>query len=556
NMQNPSLLPSYGILGNRNYELSDHRGNVQTVINDIKYPLESNGSITSYEVGITQVTDYSPFGVELDGRTIENNFYYPNSSVDTVNATIYALKETFESASNWEEMTIETQITYPTGKMQVKNSAGVRKKIGVKKEFTTGEGLHDVSFEIAYLPITLCPIIVTPGSFISSSQENDSILESEGFGVQGVQNPYLVFEIFDENLNSILKDSTRDVGTYFYDFSATEGKNYSIYFYVNSLCNSRYFQIDNVFISYKKDIIVDNTNAFADNHYRYSFQNQEKHDEIRGKGKYINYKYRGYDPRVGRLDWTVDPLAAKYPWYSPYQFSGNRVIHMIELEGLEATYTFDKRGNNTRNPGAPNFSDIQADEQFLLEQKTQNGDTYIFRYLDYWGKGEWKYTYNKDRNAWEMKHSSIQGTPNGKRYNDITGIVKGSLLNLHSEGGIEFDAGVNIVRVLYSEEIPFIESSYDLSDRNEANSIINRAADILLANPSSSITIYGNANVSHGQDWNSLITGMHGKTWDELSKDRIEVIKEMLIDRGVNESQINQERGSRDKISADFKIEE
>lgn len=41
-----------------------------------------------------------------------------------------------------------------------------------------------------------------------------------------------------------------------------------------------------------------------------------------------------HDPRVGRF-FAVDPLAPKYPFYSPYQFSGNRVIDMVELEGLE-----------------------------------------------------------------------------------------------------------------------------------------------------------------------------------------------------------------------------
>jgi hypothetical protein len=34
---------------------------------------------------------------------------------------------------------------------------------------------------------------------------------------------------------------------------------------------------------------------------------------------------------------SIDPLAAKYPFYSPYAFSGNRVIDMVELEGLEPT---------------------------------------------------------------------------------------------------------------------------------------------------------------------------------------------------------------------------
>ena len=31
----------------------------------------------------------------------------------------------------------------------------------------------------------------------------------------------------------------------------------------------------------------------------------------------------------------MDPLAAKYPWNSPYAFSENRVIDGVELEGLE-----------------------------------------------------------------------------------------------------------------------------------------------------------------------------------------------------------------------------
>ena len=41
-----------------------------------------------------------------------------------------------------------------------------------------------------------------------------------------------------------------------------------------------------------------------------------------------------HDPRVGRF-LSLDPLASKYPWNSPYVFSENKVIDAIELEGLE-----------------------------------------------------------------------------------------------------------------------------------------------------------------------------------------------------------------------------
>lgn len=68
--------------------------------------------------------------------------------------------------------------------------------------------------------------------------------------------------------------------------------------------------------------------------YRYGFQGQEKDDEVKGEGNSVNYKYRMHDPRVGRF-FAVDPLAPEYPELTPYQFSSNRVIDFIEIEGLE-----------------------------------------------------------------------------------------------------------------------------------------------------------------------------------------------------------------------------
>ena len=77
-----------------------------------------------------------------------------------------------------------------------------------------------------------------------------------------------------------------------------------------------------------------NTRIFRLNTYPYGFQGQEADDELKGKGNSYNYTFRMHDPRIGRF-FAVDPLASKYPWYTPYQFSGNKVIHAVELEGLE-----------------------------------------------------------------------------------------------------------------------------------------------------------------------------------------------------------------------------
>jgi hypothetical protein len=70
----------------------------------------------------------------------------------------------------------------------------------------------------------------------------------------------------------------------------------------------------------------------------------------------VSFKYRIHDPRIGRF-LSVDPLAPQYPWYTPYQFAGNKVIACAELEGLEevqkikvddGTYV-ENRGGNSAN---------------------------------------------------------------------------------------------------------------------------------------------------------------------------------------------------------------
>ncbi|GEQ85383.1 hypothetical protein ULMS_08910 [Patiriisocius marinistellae] len=75
----------------------------------------------------------------------------------------------------------------------------------------------------------------------------------------------------------------------------------------------------------------------TDGSYRYGFQGQEMDDEIKGEGNSLNYTFRMHDPRVGRF-FAVDPLTAEYPHYTPYSFSGNKVIAHFELEGLEEVY--------------------------------------------------------------------------------------------------------------------------------------------------------------------------------------------------------------------------
>ena len=73
--ENPEDIISLS-LGNKLYEMSNHLGNVLTVINVIKVPQSANTiDIDGYLATIVSTADYSPFGVQLDGRTVSAETY-------------------------------------------------------------------------------------------------------------------------------------------------------------------------------------------------------------------------------------------------------------------------------------------------------------------------------------------------------------------------------------------------------------------------------------------------------------------------------------------------
>lgn len=71
--------------------------------------------------------------------------------------------------------------------------------------------------------------------------------------------------------------------------------------------------------------------------YRYGFNGKEKSDEVYGEGNVYDYGFRIYNPRISRF-LSVDPLTKSYPWYTPYQFAGNKPIIAVDLDGLEEKY--------------------------------------------------------------------------------------------------------------------------------------------------------------------------------------------------------------------------
>jgi len=73
--------------------------------------------------------------------------------------------------------------------------------------------------------------------------------------------------------------------------------------------------------------------------YRYGFNGKEQSNSFgNASGAIYDYGFRIYDARIGRF-LSVDPLFQSYPYYTPYQFAGNKPIWAIDLDGLEESET-------------------------------------------------------------------------------------------------------------------------------------------------------------------------------------------------------------------------
>jgi RHS repeat-associated protein len=83
--------------------------------------------------------------------------------------------------------------------------------------------------------------------------------------------------------------------------------------------------------------------GFVIDNYRYNFNGKELDTETNTQ----DYGMRIYNPGLGKF-LSIDPITKDFPWYTPYQFAGNKPIACIDLDGLEDIFygkSFKKFGN-------------------------------------------------------------------------------------------------------------------------------------------------------------------------------------------------------------------
>jgi RHS repeat-associated protein len=75
--------------------------------------------------------------------------------------------------------------------------------------------------------------------------------------------------------------------------------------------------------------------------YRFGFNGKEMDNSIKGQGNSLDFGARIYDSRLGR--WlSTDPLQAKYPSLSPYNFGADNPIFNIDPDGEKIAWFASK----------------------------------------------------------------------------------------------------------------------------------------------------------------------------------------------------------------------
>ena len=100
--------------------------------------------------------------------------------------------------------------------------------------------------------------------------------------------------------------------------------------------------------------------------YPSGFNGKENDNEIKGVGNQQDYGFRIYDTRLGKF-LSVDPLTKDYPWYTPYQFAGNKPTTYIDLDGLEEA-RIDAMYRNTYKAAKTLYPDDAAKRQAYIDQ--------------------------------------------------------------------------------------------------------------------------------------------------------------------------------------------
>ncbi|CAG5087467.1 RHS repeat protein [Parvicella tangerina] len=331
-------------LGMKQYECTNHLGNVLSVVTDRKHPIDDdgNGFIDYYQPEITKATDYSPFGVEL----YERNFTRTEvTHIDVNEQTTVVDDDDFSLSSNGGAYMIGDEAD------DWNHLFGTGEVTALEEYFINSQGL---------------------GFFLGSV----IIAQKDWSGLLTAGEDYrITFDITDINGPVYLSSSQgvfntyTTAGTQVIDFTATTANgSFTLWTLFGGVPTD--VTIDNLKLEHVE--VITETCTVPVGEYRYGFNGMEKDDEVKGEGNSYDYGARMQDPRLGR--WlSIDPYYRKYPSTSNYAFAMNSPTYIID-EGGNDIYVFvektgiTKRTEDGENVWSSGHTVIAVDEYEEVEE--------------------------------------------------------------------------------------------------------------------------------------------------------------------------------------------
>jgi len=146
--------------------------------------------------------------------------------------------------------------------------------------------------------------------------------------------------------------------------------------------------------------------VFNSGGYRFGFGGYEKDNEVSGNGNSYTTTYRHYDPRIGRFK-SRDPKAGQFPWWTPYQYAGNRPIDGIDLEGAEYITYLVRIYDGGSGAAVIDKIDYRDAENFNYKAYSESfgpegrGVKFIYQYVNDAG------TVVKTREEWDVRQEGM-----------------------------------------------------------------------------------------------------------------------------------------------------
>ncbi len=306
--------------------------------------INNSDTVDYWQASIASAYDYSPFGVMLTGRTFEGKQTICEDSTTLI--TQKPLEEGFNSWGSWTAMG-NGLVTYVSGEMQVSNPNTSKKDIGASKAFTTGTGLHNVSFEV--IGNTCATVVIWPPS---STPIPIKVSVKDNYG------------------NVVASGDYTTAGTYNLSFTpASASATYTLEFNMTKASAFCFFRVDDVVVSYDDTTTVTVCKEVEDG-YRYGFQGQEKDDQVSGKGNSYTAEFWQYSPRLGRR-WNIDPVIKEYE--SPYAAFENNSIWFIDYDGKDGIKFWDNSSKKKTLVIKADYHYIKGefDEDILIKVKNE-----------------------------------------------------------------------------------------------------------------------------------------------------------------------------------------